>query len=291
MYYIYKSGSNNNDNYKYYYCDKVEDLDKLPTNLNIGEIQNNDTLSHSKCSIGSKAFCLENSTLYILNTKNTWVKYGYKNISNAVKNNENNKYEINVENGSSYVNVIVSQDSLISIKAQDKANEYFKHWMLDDGQILSTRKELKCYIKDNFKIHAKYTNDITKAVTKPCITVLSYRRGIKPEETQKDIAYLSLFYDIPSVNGVPITSGFLRTYNEELNDENLLVLNTGNADIKINEYTNLNSSAGNMGGYVTISGYKALNNIPMYARAYLRYIDSESSEECIIYSKIFKVMK
>lgn len=75
MYWIQELGntSTNLSNYRYYICDFISDIEKLPTRLKNGEQQDNDTVSNKPCSYGSQCFCLEDGSAWILGREtDTW---------------------------------------------------------------------------------------------------------------------------------------------------------------------------------------------------------------------------
>lgn len=74
-YIVFKCGNNNDKNWKYFYCDRTSDIELLPTYFKEGIKQENDSLSYRQCSPGSRALCLENSNVYILNKdEDKWIK-------------------------------------------------------------------------------------------------------------------------------------------------------------------------------------------------------------------------
>lgn len=75
-YWIQKTSSNHNiSNYRYFICDYLSDIKKLPTFKTAGEPQDNDTISAGPCSYGSCCLCLEDSSKWILGkATNEWKK-------------------------------------------------------------------------------------------------------------------------------------------------------------------------------------------------------------------------
>lgn len=58
--------------YREFICDKVADIENLPSNQGLGNIRAGDDLS-KLCSTGSIAIVLETSDVYMINTEGEWV--------------------------------------------------------------------------------------------------------------------------------------------------------------------------------------------------------------------------
>ena len=73
-YWIQKtSGKQNMMNYRYFICDYISDIKKLPKFGIEGEKQEDDTISSLPCSYGSVCLCLEDSSKWILSkATNEW---------------------------------------------------------------------------------------------------------------------------------------------------------------------------------------------------------------------------
>ncbi len=64
----------NNTGLKQFHCDYSSDIDKLPTKLKLGQIQVNDTVSNKMCAAGSRCFCHETGSTYVLGQEiDEWV--------------------------------------------------------------------------------------------------------------------------------------------------------------------------------------------------------------------------
>lgn len=74
-YWIHESGNKNNSLWRFYQCDYISDIEKLPTASTEGIPQLNDTVSRTKCSPGSQCFCQEDGSVWFLG-KDTdkWIK-------------------------------------------------------------------------------------------------------------------------------------------------------------------------------------------------------------------------
>ncbi len=74
-YWVHECGNQNNSLWRYFQCDYLSDIKKLPTATKEGISQINDTVSKNKCSPGSKCLCQEDGSLWFLG-KDTdrWIK-------------------------------------------------------------------------------------------------------------------------------------------------------------------------------------------------------------------------
>lgn len=74
-YWVHEIGNKNNAMWRFYQCDYLTDIDKLPTASKYGEEQPNDTVCKNKCAPGSKCLCQEDGSIWLLG-KDTdkWVK-------------------------------------------------------------------------------------------------------------------------------------------------------------------------------------------------------------------------
>ena len=66
---------NNSYKYKEFLLDTVDDVAKLPTSKKMGTqevTKESDTIINDICGIGSQAFVIENSSVYILGNDDTW---------------------------------------------------------------------------------------------------------------------------------------------------------------------------------------------------------------------------
>lgn len=72
-YWVVKNNSYNNS--KYFQCDYISDIEKLPTITNEGVKQNNDTVSCYRCAPGSQCLCQEDGSIWLLGKDtNSWTK-------------------------------------------------------------------------------------------------------------------------------------------------------------------------------------------------------------------------
>lgn len=75
MYWIDESDTGRgSSNQTSFYCDTIEDIPKLPTNIIPGVKQGEDTISCRVCGIGSSCYCIEGPRLFILNSHNEWIE-------------------------------------------------------------------------------------------------------------------------------------------------------------------------------------------------------------------------
>ena len=63
----------NHLNYTEYICDLVSDIAELPTNESKGT-QNDVSIVNSECAVGSTAFVIEDSSVYMLGNDSKWHK-------------------------------------------------------------------------------------------------------------------------------------------------------------------------------------------------------------------------
>lgn len=74
-YWVHECGNRNNSLWRYYQCDYLSDIKKLPTATKDGEQQEHDTVSKNKCSPGSQCLCHEDSSFWMLGKDtNKWIK-------------------------------------------------------------------------------------------------------------------------------------------------------------------------------------------------------------------------
>lgn len=74
-YWIQDAGNKNSSLWRFFMCDYLSDIEKLPTAINEGQPQTNDTVCKNKCSPGSQCFCLQDSSLWVLGKdSDTWVQ-------------------------------------------------------------------------------------------------------------------------------------------------------------------------------------------------------------------------
>ncbi len=63
------------NNSKYFQCDFISDINKLPTTLSEGEKQIGDTTSSYRCAPGSQCFCHEDGSTWLLGKEiNQWTQ-------------------------------------------------------------------------------------------------------------------------------------------------------------------------------------------------------------------------
>lgn len=65
-YWIHESGNKNNSLWKFFQCDYLSDIEKLPTSTKDGKPQLGDTVSNSRCSSGSQCLCQEDGSMWFL---------------------------------------------------------------------------------------------------------------------------------------------------------------------------------------------------------------------------------
>lgn len=65
-YWIHKAGNGNNYLWRYFMCDYLSDIDKLPTAAKSGQYQPDDTIDKDKCCPGSQCLCLEDGSIWLL---------------------------------------------------------------------------------------------------------------------------------------------------------------------------------------------------------------------------------
>lgn len=67
--------TNRYNNSKYYQCDFISDISKLPTLKKEGEKQEGDTISSYCCAPGSQCLCQEDSSIWLLGKDtDNWIK-------------------------------------------------------------------------------------------------------------------------------------------------------------------------------------------------------------------------
>lgn len=82
-YSIMKIDCSNHSNRIEYLCDKMSDVENLPTSSKNGKDLNSDNITNQPCAISSVALCIENSSRYILGNDNIWHKL--TNVSSDVQ--------------------------------------------------------------------------------------------------------------------------------------------------------------------------------------------------------------
>lgn len=95
-YWVHECGNKNSSLWRYFQCDYLSDIKKLPTSTKEGVPQQNDTISKNKCSPGSQCLCHEDGSLWLLG-KDTdkWIKRNL-NISSGSPGTDPNPTE-NIE--------------------------------------------------------------------------------------------------------------------------------------------------------------------------------------------------
>lgn len=72
-YWIHETGNKNSWLWRFFMCDYISDISKLPTATTKGEPQLNDTVCKDICAPGSKCLCLEDGSTWFLGKEtNTW---------------------------------------------------------------------------------------------------------------------------------------------------------------------------------------------------------------------------
>ena len=66
----------NSTNYREFTCDLTSDIDKLPTNVARGTQEGSDDSNNDICSVGSTAFVIETTSVYMLGNDSIWHKIG-----------------------------------------------------------------------------------------------------------------------------------------------------------------------------------------------------------------------
>lgn len=75
-YWLDESSETNNmgsSRQKDFYCDSSEDIVNLPTSTHEG-VPQGDTVTHKKVDKGSSCLCMGESSLYMLNSDDEWVR-------------------------------------------------------------------------------------------------------------------------------------------------------------------------------------------------------------------------
>lgn len=74
-YWIHEAGNRNSSLWRFFMCDYLSDIKNLPDAMNEGEQQPNDTVCKNRCSPGSKCFCQEDGSTWLLGKEtNKWKK-------------------------------------------------------------------------------------------------------------------------------------------------------------------------------------------------------------------------
>lgn len=74
-YWVHESGNRNNSMWRFFMCDYLSDIKKLPDVLNEGEPQPNDTVCKNRCAPGSQCLCQEDGSIWFLGKDtNKWIK-------------------------------------------------------------------------------------------------------------------------------------------------------------------------------------------------------------------------
>ena len=74
-YWIHEAVNRNSSLWRFFMCDYLSDIKNLPDAMREGVPQSNDTVCKNRCSPGSKCFCHEDSSTWLLGKEtNTWKK-------------------------------------------------------------------------------------------------------------------------------------------------------------------------------------------------------------------------
>lgn len=74
-YWIHECGNRNSSIWRFFMCDNLSDIEKLPNATNEGQPQPDDTVCKNKCCPGSECFCIEDGSTWILGKEtNKWIK-------------------------------------------------------------------------------------------------------------------------------------------------------------------------------------------------------------------------
>lgn len=74
-YWIHEAGNRNSSLWRFFMCDYLSDIKNLPDAENEGQTQPNDTVCKNRCSPGSKCFCQEDGSTWLLGKEtNKWKK-------------------------------------------------------------------------------------------------------------------------------------------------------------------------------------------------------------------------
>jgi len=65
-YWIHEAGNRNSSLWRFFMCDYLSDIKNLPDAMREGVPQSNDTVCKNRCSPGSKCFCHEDSSTWLL---------------------------------------------------------------------------------------------------------------------------------------------------------------------------------------------------------------------------------
>lgn len=73
-YWINQAGNRNRPDWRQFYCDADTDVTNLPTSKSEGVKQDGDSTAHKRCSVGSECLVLGSTSVYVLNSSDTWVE-------------------------------------------------------------------------------------------------------------------------------------------------------------------------------------------------------------------------
>lgn len=74
-YWVHESGNKNSALWKSYMCDYITDIENLPTTKKEGLPQTDDSVSKNRCAPGSRCFCQEDGSVWLLGKDtDTWKK-------------------------------------------------------------------------------------------------------------------------------------------------------------------------------------------------------------------------
>lgn len=74
-YWIIKAGNRNSASWRYFQCDYLSDINRLPTTTKQGNPQENDTVSDDIVSPGSQCLCHEDGSVWLLGKEtDKWIK-------------------------------------------------------------------------------------------------------------------------------------------------------------------------------------------------------------------------
>lgn len=87
-YWIVKSGNSQNSTWRYFQCDYMTDISKLPTTTKQGVEQVNDSVCSYTCAPGSKCLCQEDGSIWLLGKDtNSWIRQKSSTGGNASEQN------------------------------------------------------------------------------------------------------------------------------------------------------------------------------------------------------------